>query len=151
MLDLSLTLIQNEFAHISGANTTEPAEVSIKFAFAHLSCHYHHLVVSLTRSDPFCRELCLGSAREAILLLKDLVAHSEEVFNGIVWYVECYARVIPNKFCSGNSYTRLSFPSSYCSQKSLPIRCPKRPSVTCTYFGKRFSTFSNSRSSTLWR
>lgn len=64
---------------------TEPPKVSVRIGFTYLTYQYHHLVVSLTKGDKSCRETCLDSARAAIALLKGLVAHSEEVFNGIIW------------------------------------------------------------------
>jgi hypothetical protein len=68
-------------------DSSDSVQISIKLGFDFLTYHYHHLVVCLTRSDESCRDVCLNSARAAISLLKDLVAHSEEVFNGIIWYV----------------------------------------------------------------
>ncbi|OAL18340.1 hypothetical protein AYO22_10756 [Fonsecaea multimorphosa] len=76
---------QTQAMHTNLADATDPARVSIRIGFSFLSYQYHHLIVCLTRGDKDCRETCLGSARAAILLLKGLVAHSEEVFNGIVW------------------------------------------------------------------
>jgi hypothetical protein len=83
---LLLTLVKNQLLHTDLADASDSARTSVRLGFTHLKYQYHHLVVTLTRSDKSCREICLNSARAAIILLKGLVAHSEEVFNGIIWY-----------------------------------------------------------------
>lgn len=77
--------IKSQSMQIDLNETTDPAKISIRIGFTYLTYQYHHLVISLTKSEKSCRETCLDSARKAIALLRGLVAHSEEVFNGIIW------------------------------------------------------------------
>ncbi|OAP63977.1 hypothetical protein AYL99_03204 [Fonsecaea erecta] len=85
-LDQWISVVQqSQTLHTNLADAVDSASLSIKIGFSFLNYQYHHLIVCLTRGDESCREKCLGSARAAISLLKGLVAHSEEVFNGIVW------------------------------------------------------------------
>ncbi|KIW92345.1 uncharacterized protein Z519_07329 [Cladophialophora bantiana CBS 173.52] len=91
--------------------------VSIRLGFSFLSYQYHHLVVCLTRGDKPCHETCLGSARAAISLLKRLVAHSEEVFNGIIWQ-QLYSPFTPFFVLFGEVITN---PTSKTSVEDLKV------------------------------
>jgi hypothetical protein len=48
---------------------------------------FYHLEVLLTRGEELNPELCLESARNALVILPRLISTSEQVYNGIVWYV----------------------------------------------------------------
>ncbi|KAK6376219.1 hypothetical protein LTS17_007470 [Exophiala oligosperma] len=90
-LDRWISIVsQTRSLHSELGSSSCSAQASIKLGFDFLTYRHHHLVVCLTRSDESCREVCLNSARVAISLLKDLVTHSEEVFNGIIWQLLYY-------------------------------------------------------------
>lgn len=51
---------------------------------------YLYLSILLTRTCPELRDACILQSREMLCLLEDMVAHSEEVYNGIIWTLLCW-------------------------------------------------------------
>lgn len=51
---------------------------------------YLYLSILLTRTCHELREDCILQCREMLCLLDDMVAHSEEVYNGIIWTLLCW-------------------------------------------------------------
>lgn len=51
---------------------------------------YLYLSILLTRTCPELRKDCILQSREMLCLLEDMVAHSEEVYNGIIWTLLCW-------------------------------------------------------------
>jgi hypothetical protein len=65
-----------------------------------LTFQYYHLRVLLARHEESDRESCLHSAREALMILPKLVSTSEQVYNGVVWYVQSF------RFCTTFSISK---------------------------------------------
>jgi hypothetical protein len=60
---------------------------------------FYHLEVLLSRHDELNPELCLESARNALTVLPRLISTSEQVYNGIIWYVHdvSFSCVVANR------------------------------------------------------
>lgn len=46
---------------------------------------YLHILILLLRKDPNSKDRRVQAARDAIMLLPDLVSNSSHVYNGLVW------------------------------------------------------------------
>lgn len=55
---------------------------SLELGVSSVKFQYYQLSVLLTRSNKIWREECLQSSRSALLLLDELVSHSNDVYNG---------------------------------------------------------------------
>ncbi|KAI7330557.1 hypothetical protein KC315_g5608 [Hortaea werneckii] len=63
---------------------------SLELGLRTMRSGYLYLSILLTRTSPELRKDCILQSREMLCLLEDMVAHSEEVYNGIVWTLLCW-------------------------------------------------------------
>ncbi|RMX96252.1 hypothetical protein D0867_13212 [Hortaea werneckii] len=63
---------------------------SLELGLRTMHSGYLYLSILLTRTCPELRDDCVLQSREMLCLLEDMVAHSEEVYNGIIWTLLCW-------------------------------------------------------------
>ncbi|RMZ09886.1 hypothetical protein D0864_01399 [Hortaea werneckii] len=69
---------------------SETSVRSLELGLRTMHSGYLYLSILLTRTCPELREDCVLQSREMLCLLEDMVAHSEEVYNGIIWTLLCW-------------------------------------------------------------
>ncbi|KAK4077721.1 uncharacterized protein Triagg1_3415 [Trichoderma aggressivum f. europaeum] len=78
-----LLKVLNEESATSTAHQIQEMTIGVRA----MRFQYLHILVLVLRKDPSSRERRVQAARDAIMLLPDLVSNSIHVYNGLVWQV----------------------------------------------------------------
>jgi hypothetical protein len=73
-------------AQFEASRSTEEECAAMKLGMKYIEFQHYYLVVIVTqKSSPNSPNLCLHASRKALELLPELVSHSMDVYNGIIW------------------------------------------------------------------